>query len=100
MNVSAGIVGLPDFHRSVPNRLSAHAKNASAEIRNLADGRCDVVVDDEKIIVGVEWKCRRIVRTFCLFGCCSQRFSEKIWCIQKSGCEPNHANLLQKTSSI
>src|SRR2546430_8873292 len=100
MNVSAGIVGLPDFHRGVPNRLSAQAQNASAEIRNLPDGWCDVVVDDEKVIVGVEWQRRRIVRTFCLLRRCSQHFGEKTWCIQKSGCETNHAKLLQKTASI
>src|SRR5262245_29097889 len=54
MNVSAGVVRLPDFHCGIPHRLAALAENTSAEVSNLTHGGGDAVIDDKQVIVGVE----------------------------------------------
>src|SRR5580692_6889096 len=69
-DVTALGVALPDFDNDVPHRLAAGGENATGEMRYLADGGRNVVVDHEQIIIGVErqlgWIKRSLSQTRCL----------------------------------
>src|SRR5262245_66094152 len=59
MQVDALTVALPDFDESVLHRAAAGVEDAAGEVRDLADGGRDAVVDDDQVVVGVE---RELVR--------------------------------------
>ncbi len=54
MNVCAIVVGLPDLNQSVTQRSSITAEYASVQPGNLADRRCNVVVDANQIVIQIE----------------------------------------------
>src|SRR5688572_12155605 len=64
VHVRAGPVDLPDLHESIPHRLTRFRQHAAGQVRDLADGRSDAVIDDEEVVVGVERELVRIERPF------------------------------------
>ena len=57
-------VHLPDFHEGVAHRLAVFVENAPAQVRDLANGRGNRVVDDDQVVVGVERQPIRVERPF------------------------------------
>src|SRR5688572_18115374 len=64
MQVRSVVIALPDFDGRIANRLAPRVEDTAGEMRNLADGGRDPVVDDEQIIVRVERQLIGIERPF------------------------------------
>src|SRR5262245_10223537 len=54
VDVHTLVVALPDFDEGVAHRITLGVEDAARQMRDLADGRGDRVVDDEQVVVGVE----------------------------------------------
>src|SRR4051812_14919120 len=56
VQVNAIVVHLPNLHERVAERLPAAIENSSGQVRDLANGQRERVVDDEQIIVCIQRK--------------------------------------------
>src|SRR4051794_9688055 len=56
MQVHTAAVHLPDLDHGITERAATCRENATAQVCDLADGWCDRVVDDQQVIVGIEWQ--------------------------------------------
>src|SRR6185437_11774274 len=65
VQVDPVVVDLPDFDQGIAKGFAARVQDSPAEVRDLADGRRDFVVDDQQIVVGIE---RQLVRIKGPFG--------------------------------
>ena len=54
VEVDAVGVALPDLDDGVADRVALGVEDAAGQVRDLADGRRDGVVDDDQVVVGVE----------------------------------------------
>src|SRR5262245_3681412 len=77
VKISAILVTLPDFDRGIANRLTTPIENLSTHPGNLADGGSNTVIDDQEVVVRVEWKLIGIERALCLARRPHQFFSEE-----------------------
>ena len=62
------MVDLPDLDLSIADGFAACVQNATAEVGHFAYGWCNVFIEDEKIVVGIEGELVRIERAFRLGG--------------------------------
>src|SRR5579872_3994963 len=69
-------IHLPDLHDRVPDRMPARVENAAAEVRDLAHGRGDMVVDDDQVVIRIERKPIRIERSLRLPRCAHELLGE------------------------
>ena len=76
VEVDALAIDLPDLDDGVADRVAFRIEQAAGEVGDLADGGGDAVVDDEKIVVGIEWEVGGVERTFGLFGGERELFGE------------------------
>ncbi len=77
MEIGAILVYLPDLDDAVPHGFSPRVEDFSAEMRDLAHGRRDRVVDDEQIVISVQRKFVGIKRTLGLPRRPHQCFSKR-----------------------
>ena len=63
VQVRAVVVGLPDLDQGVAQRIAVGVEYATDQVRHLANGRRDRVVDDQQVVVGVERQLVGIERT-------------------------------------
>ena len=68
MKISAVVVALPDFDHRIFYRTPAAVQDAPAEPGHFAHGGRDVVIENEKIVIGIEREFIRIKWTLGLFG--------------------------------
>ena len=54
LRVAAARIALPDFDDGVTNRLAVRVEDPPRQVRDLADGLGDAVVDDQQVVVRVE----------------------------------------------
>src|SRR5690606_13052938 len=59
VQIVAALVRLPDFDERVADRLAGRRQEPPRQVRDLADGRRDLVVDEEQVVIRVE---RHVVR--------------------------------------
>jgi hypothetical protein len=59
LEVGAVLVALPDLDDGIAQRLALGVEELAGEMRDLADGRRNCVVDDQQVVVGVERELRR-----------------------------------------
>ena len=57
-------VALPDLDGRIPHGAPGRAQDAAGQVRDLADGRGDVIVDDDQVVVGIERQLVRVERPF------------------------------------
>ena len=61
MIVAAGVqidpvvVNLPNLNQSIANGVALGVEDASAQVRDFSDRRRDAIVDNDQVIVRVEW---------------------------------------------
>ena len=76
MQVRSAVIALPDFDDRIANRRAARVEDASAEIRDLADGRRQRVVHDQQIVVRIEREMVGVKWSFGLLRCANEFLGE------------------------
>jgi hypothetical protein len=80
VEINPVIIDLPDFNDCVADRSSCRAKNTTREVRNLPGGRCDGVVYEEQIIIGIGRKFVGVEWTLCLPRSANEFFGKYLSC--------------------
>ena len=73
VNVDTVFVDLPDLDNCVADRFFSEAENTASQVRHVANGWGDSVVNDQQVVVDVERQLIGIERTFCLVCRLSQK---------------------------
>ncbi len=76
MEVTGVVVHLPDLDDGVANGIAMRIEDSAGQVRNVADGRRDRIVDDEQIVVGIERQVIGIERPFRLRRRAHELFGE------------------------
>lgn len=63
VNLGTVVAGLPDFNQSSTDRSAAPVKHAVRYSTDVAESGRDCIVDDEQIVVEIEEKLVRVVRS-------------------------------------
>ena len=79
------VIHLPDFDERVADRRSGGAEDAPAEVCNFSDGRCQSVIDNDKVIIGVEREIDGVERPFGLTRGLRELLGEGSWKPQPGG---------------
>lgn len=77
LQVSAVLIALPDLDHRIPQRLTTRVKNPAAEVRDFPHSRRDAVVDDQQVVIGVDWKFGGVERSFVGRRCSREFFRER-----------------------
>lgn len=56
VNVGPLVIDLPDFDTGIRNRVSFHIGHRAMKVRDGPDGRGDLIIDSDEIIVGIKGK--------------------------------------------
>ena len=67
LQISSVFVALPDFDHGVAQWVSAGIQDPPTQMGNRADCRCDPIIDDQQIVIGIQ---RQLVRKERSFGGC------------------------------
>src|SRR5438132_6411209 len=96
MDVSSGIIGVPNFDIGVSNRLSAGAQDPPAHVGDLTNRRSEIAVDDNEVIVGIEWKSGWVVGPFGLLRRVNQLFGKRAGHVPERAGYPQHPHTAKK----
>src|SRR5262245_27961617 len=77
VKIRAILVTLPDLDRGIADGLTVRIKNLSTHPGDFADCGSDAVINDQEIIISIEWKLIGIKRAFGLAWRPHQFFSEE-----------------------
>jgi len=76
VEVDAAAIDLPDFDDGIADGVAFGVEEAAAEVGDFADSGGEVVVEDEKVVIGIEREFVRIEGAFGLTGRLGEGFGE------------------------
>ena len=64
VQIDAFTIHLPDLNERVANRRTRRRTNVTCQMSDLANRWCDAVIDDQQVVVGIQWQFVWIKRSF------------------------------------